>query len=222
MRSSTRRAAAGDGQRAGRSRRSRIAVTDEGRGIPAAALPDLRALLSRAGRGRHGLRRRPRAGRGQGARRGLRQDIRVERHRTGDARRVHTAQFLTLCVAPVYPTWAMPRRDGIAERMADAVLKRLVTRKIIDVKDEKSARTALRQVVLENSPPRSRSRSTPQAAARSRQGHQGLGRRLSGAVRQGQGEAGPRAGIHPVMRMSRERLFYLADLVIKALGTTAR
>jgi hypothetical protein len=44
----------------------------------------------------------------------------------------------------------MPRRDGIAERMADAVLKRLVTRKIIEVKDEASARTALRQVVLEN------------------------------------------------------------------------
>ena len=129
-----------------------IAVADEGRGIPAAALPqDLRALLSRAGRGRHGPRRRPRAGRGQGARRGPRRDhSRRERHRTGHARRVHTAQFLTLCVAPVYPTWAMPRRDGIAERMADAVLKRLVTRKIIDVKDEKSARAALRQVVLEN------------------------------------------------------------------------
>jgi uncharacterized protein len=44
----------------------------------------------------------------------------------------------------------MPRRDGIAERMADAVLKRLVTRKVIEVKDEASARTALRQVVLEN------------------------------------------------------------------------
>ena len=57
---------------------------------------------------------------------------------------------MTLCVAPVYPTWAMPRRDGIAERMADAVLKRLVTRKIIEVKDETAARTALRQVVLEN------------------------------------------------------------------------
>lgn len=44
----------------------------------------------------------------------------------------------------------MPRRDAIAERMADAVLKRLVTRKVIEVKDEAAARTALRHVVLEN------------------------------------------------------------------------
>jgi hypothetical protein len=34
--------------------------------------------------------------------------------------------------------------------MADAVLKRLVTRKVVEVKDEPAARATLRQVVLEN------------------------------------------------------------------------
>jgi len=44
----------------------------------------------------------------------------------------------------------MPRREQIAERMADAVLKRLTTRKIIDVKDEGAARAAIRHVVIDN------------------------------------------------------------------------
>jgi hypothetical protein len=44
----------------------------------------------------------------------------------------------------------MPRREQIAERMADAVLKRLTTRKVIEVKDEGAARAAIRHVVLEN------------------------------------------------------------------------
>jgi hypothetical protein len=44
----------------------------------------------------------------------------------------------------------MPRREQIAERMADAVLKRLTTRKVIEVKDESAARAAVRHVVLEN------------------------------------------------------------------------
>ena len=44
----------------------------------------------------------------------------------------------------------MARRDAIAERMAGAVVKRLVTRKIVEVKDEATARAAVRQVVLEN------------------------------------------------------------------------
>src|SRR2546422_36760 len=55
-----------------------------------------------------------------------------------------------------------------------------------------------------------------------RQADQGLGGRLPAAPREGQGEARPRAGIHPLMmRMSRERIFHLADLILKALGTTA-
>ena len=44
----------------------------------------------------------------------------------------------------------MPRRDQIAERMADAVLKRLTTKKVIEVKDEGAARAAIRHVVIEN------------------------------------------------------------------------
>lgn len=44
----------------------------------------------------------------------------------------------------------MPRRDEIAERMAEAVVKRLVTRKIVEVRDETAARAAVRHVVLEN------------------------------------------------------------------------
>lgn len=44
----------------------------------------------------------------------------------------------------------MPRREQIAERMADAVLKRLTTRKVIEVKDEGAARAAIRHVVLDN------------------------------------------------------------------------
>ena len=34
--------------------------------------------------------------------------------------------------------------------MANAVVKRLTTRKIMDIKDEPSARAAIRQVVIEN------------------------------------------------------------------------
>jgi hypothetical protein len=44
----------------------------------------------------------------------------------------------------------MPRRDQIAERMADAVLKRLTTKKVIEVKDEGAVRAAIRQVVVGN------------------------------------------------------------------------
>ena len=44
----------------------------------------------------------------------------------------------------------MPRREQIAERMAEAVLKRLTTRKVIEVKDESAVRAAIRRVVLEN------------------------------------------------------------------------
>jgi hypothetical protein len=44
----------------------------------------------------------------------------------------------------------MLRRDEVAERMADTVLKRLIARKIVDVKDEPSARAAIRHVLLDN------------------------------------------------------------------------
>ena len=44
----------------------------------------------------------------------------------------------------------MPRRDEIAGRMADAVVKRLTTRKVLDIRDEAAARTAIQHVVMGN------------------------------------------------------------------------
>jgi hypothetical protein len=44
----------------------------------------------------------------------------------------------------------MPRREEIAERMADAVVKRLTTRKVVDIRDEPAARSAIRSVVMRN------------------------------------------------------------------------
>ena len=45
----------------------------------------------------------------------------------------------------------MSRRDEIAQRMADAVVKRLTARKIVEVRgDETALRTAIRHVVAEN------------------------------------------------------------------------
>jgi hypothetical protein len=44
----------------------------------------------------------------------------------------------------------MFRRDEIAQRMADAVVKRLTTRKIVEVRDEGPVRAAIRHVVAGN------------------------------------------------------------------------
>ena len=44
----------------------------------------------------------------------------------------------------------MARHDAIAERMASAIVKRLATRKVVDVKDEAAAKAAIRQVVVDN------------------------------------------------------------------------
>ncbi len=44
----------------------------------------------------------------------------------------------------------MPRRDEIADRIAGAVLKRLVQKKRIELKDEAVARAAVRRIILEN------------------------------------------------------------------------
>jgi hypothetical protein len=57
---------------------------------------------------------------------------------------------LTWRDAAKYGIWAMARRDEIAQRMADAVLKRLTARKVVDVKDEAAARGAIRQVIIDN------------------------------------------------------------------------
>jgi hypothetical protein len=44
----------------------------------------------------------------------------------------------------------VPRHDEIAERMATAIVKRLTTRKVVDVKDEAAAKAAIRHVVVDN------------------------------------------------------------------------
>jgi hypothetical protein len=44
----------------------------------------------------------------------------------------------------------MPRHAAVAERMAGAVVKRLTVRKIAEIKDENTARAAIRHVILEN------------------------------------------------------------------------
>jgi hypothetical protein len=44
----------------------------------------------------------------------------------------------------------MSRREEVASRMADAIVKRLSARRIIECKDEAAARAAVRQLVLHN------------------------------------------------------------------------
>jgi hypothetical protein len=44
----------------------------------------------------------------------------------------------------------MSRREEIAGRIAEAVVKRLTTRKIVEVKDEAAARLTVRQILVDN------------------------------------------------------------------------
>jgi hypothetical protein len=44
----------------------------------------------------------------------------------------------------------MRRREEIAARFAEAIVKRLVTRKLLEVKDEPRVRAALTRVIVEN------------------------------------------------------------------------
>jgi hypothetical protein len=44
----------------------------------------------------------------------------------------------------------MSRRDAVAERMAEAVVRRLATRKIVEIKDDAAARAAIRAVIVDN------------------------------------------------------------------------
>ena len=44
----------------------------------------------------------------------------------------------------------MARRDEVAGRMAEAVVKRLVGRKLADVRDEARAREVVRRILAEN------------------------------------------------------------------------
>ncbi len=44
----------------------------------------------------------------------------------------------------------MSRRDDIAGRMAESVVKRLVARKLVEIKDEARARDVIRHILSEN------------------------------------------------------------------------
>jgi len=44
----------------------------------------------------------------------------------------------------------MPRREEIALRMADAIVRRLTTRKVVEVRDEDVVRAVIRHVVSDN------------------------------------------------------------------------
>ena len=44
----------------------------------------------------------------------------------------------------------MARRDQLADRMAEAVVKRLVVRKLADVRDESRAREVVRRILAED------------------------------------------------------------------------
>jgi hypothetical protein len=46
--------------------------------------------------------------------------------------------------------WIMARREQLAGRMAEAVVKRLVTRKLAEVKDETRARELVRRILVED------------------------------------------------------------------------
>ena len=58
---------------------------------------------------------------------------------------------MTLKFRAVYPVSpGMARRDDVAGRMAEAVVKRLVGRKLADVRDEARAREVVRRILAEN------------------------------------------------------------------------
>lgn len=44
----------------------------------------------------------------------------------------------------------MSRREEVAGRMAEAIIKRLSFKQILDIRDESAARAAVRQVIIEN------------------------------------------------------------------------
>lgn len=44
----------------------------------------------------------------------------------------------------------MARREEIAERFSEVILKRLIGRKLVEARDEARARAALRRVIVEN------------------------------------------------------------------------
>src|SRR3972149_5951048 len=115
----------------------------------------------------------------------------------------------------------MPRREAaMAERMADAVVKRLLVKKLVETKDEAAGRGAVRKVLMENLQAEERvgagggrrksaEGDPPGGGAAGRRGpadpdgaHQGdPGRpgRLRPPPGAGQGEGRPGAGGHPLV-----------------------
>ena len=57
---------------------------------------------------------------------------------------------MTPRVQPVYAQAVMQRREQIAGRMAEAVVKRLLVRKLADVRDETRAREVVRRILAED------------------------------------------------------------------------
>ena len=57
---------------------------------------------------------------------------------------------MTLRVRPVYPRAVMARREQFAGRIADAVVKRLVLRKVAEVRDESRVREVVRRILSED------------------------------------------------------------------------
>src|SRR5215831_6585087 len=103
----------------------------------------------------------------------------------------------------------MPRHAAVADRMASAVVKRLTVRKIAEIKDENTARAAIRQVVLENLVAEEQldaeARKLLLDHAKQIKDSAADYRQLLGKVKE---------------KLARERLFHLADQILKQLGTT--
>ena len=57
---------------------------------------------------------------------------------------------MTLSGGGVYAGPPMSRREEIAVRMADAIVKRLAAKKVVEVRDEDVARAVIRHVVSDN------------------------------------------------------------------------
>ena len=105
--------------------------------------------------------------------------------------------------------------------MAEAVVKRLVTRKLAEVKDETRARELVRRILVEDLTAEEKLDADVRAllldhAKEIRDSASDYRARLC----PGEGQARQGAGVHAVTRMSRERLFALADRIVADLTTS--
>ena len=115
----------------------------------------------------------------------------------------------------------MSRREEIAVRMADAIVNRLTTRKVVEVRDEDVVRAVIRHVVSDNIAAEERLEADARQLlldhAKMIKDSAADYRQLLGKVKE---KLAARPRIHPLMRMSRERIFHLADLIMKELDAT--